>query len=199
MARRGRLRAGLLLLALAGAAGRAEACGYHAPVDIERGLLNLVYPEAMHVSTAVWQAEQAQLLRAGGSREADIACGCLVLLPPPRGPFAFHATARQLERFGRLLADATPESEGTVSLVLIDSMLWTRFVLAGGTVRSEVHSSGPGTDGPVLVSHTSVIEALVDGRLSGDLALERGLLRVYRAEGASGPPGGLLARLQAGR
>ena len=158
-----------LALAAGLATGPASACGYHQPVDVERGILNLVYPDALYVTTAVWQAEQAGHL--GGARPAGLAAA--------QDPFAFHGEARRLERLGERLAQAAPQELSGFSLVLIESMLWTRYTLAYGRALSAVHSDGRGEGDTVVVTHGLVVRALVEGRMDGERALQLGLLRLY--------------------
>ena len=50
-------------LLLAGPLTEARACGYGSPVAIERAFLSITYPEASHVSGAIWAAQQAGAIR----------------------------------------------------------------------------------------------------------------------------------------
>ena len=87
----------------------AAACGYHNPVDLARGVMNWVYPDLLHVRTAVWRAEDAGILP---KRRADHV----------KDLFEFQKTARDLKTFGELLArlEASPEELPAVSVVLLD-------------------------------------------------------------------------------
>jgi len=40
----------------------ALACGFHDPSSINLGMLNLAYPDALHVRTAVWLAQRDRLI-----------------------------------------------------------------------------------------------------------------------------------------
>jgi hypothetical protein len=155
-----------LVLLAAVSTGTADACGYHQPVDMERGILNLIYPNALYVPTAVWQAQQTKLLGPTDAVQA-------------KDPFAFHGVARRLETLGERLAGAAPGELGGLSLVLIDSMLWTRYTLAYGKALSVVHSDGPALGDAVVVTHELVVRALVEGRLDGERAMAMGLIRLY--------------------
>jgi hypothetical protein len=160
-----------LTLALVASLGAAPAlaCGYHQPVDLERGILNLVYPNALYVPTAVWQAQQSGLLGPADAMQAS-------------DPFAFHGVARRLETLGETLAGKAPEELSGFSLVLIDSMLWTRYTLAYGKALSVVHSDGAGLGDTVVVTHELVVRALVEGDLDGERALALGLIRLYGSD-----------------
>ena len=35
------------------------ACGFHDSVQLQKGILNWVYPDSLHVGTAVWMAQEA--------------------------------------------------------------------------------------------------------------------------------------------
>jgi hypothetical protein len=177
-------RLGLSLALAAFGAGAALACGYHQPVDLERGVLNLVYPDALYVPTAVWQAQQAGLL---GPIDAAAA----------KDPFALHGATRRLEALGDVLAaKAAPDLHG-LSLVQIDSMLWTRMAFADGRATTIVHSDGPQTGDAIVVTHDLVVRALVEGRMGGEQALSLGLIRLYGGEAEQGALAALFAALKA--
>ena len=57
----GVLLAAIMILALANAPSEL-ACGYHDAGSINRGMLNLVYPNALYVTSAVWKAQLVGLL-----------------------------------------------------------------------------------------------------------------------------------------
>lgn len=169
MRRRGlRLQlASAIALALAGVpgGGSATACGLHRPVDLERGILNHVYPDSLHVLSAV---RHAGLLPDWEEAQAS-----------KRDPFAFHGLAARLQDFGDSLSSDWAPGLAGFSMVLVDSMLWTRFVAGEGGIVSEVHSDGPGTGDLVVVTHGAVVDAIVEGRMNGEQAIALGLLRLY--------------------
>jgi hypothetical protein len=66
------IRAALLALA-ASASAPAWACGFLDPAQVRRGMMNWVYPDSLHVGTAVWVArlyDQSVISR----REARCPC-----------------------------------------------------------------------------------------------------------------------------
>ncbi|ACP21961.1 hypothetical protein NGR_b04990 (plasmid) [Sinorhizobium fredii NGR234] len=159
----------LLSLAATLSPSASSACGYHDDVTMARGLLNWVYPDALHVL---------------GSISAAIAAH---RLPPPapaaRAPDLFGAkygkTVRSLERLGRGLGATSGGMRGPpVAVVLIEPMLWARFE-PGGAGRTRVHVTGPEPDDLVLVSGESVIGEIASGRLTIGKAHEIGLIRLY--------------------
>ena len=70
----------------------------------------------------------------------------------------------------------------TFSLLLIEPMLWTRFVSDGGDVRAQVHVSGPQAGDLVAISGEEVIREIAKNRLSIGEAYRRGLIRLYGTE-----------------
>jgi hypothetical protein len=122
-------------------------------------MMNLAYPQALHVHTAVWKAQ------LGGRLERD-ELGALrvnLLLSQLRAHLAaFPASARP-----------------NLTLVLLGPMLWSRYQPDGGGVRLSVHVDGPGKGDVVLVTEAPVVKALLEERLSAREALDSGLLRVY--------------------
>jgi hypothetical protein len=144
----------------------AAACGYHNPVDLARGVMNWVYPDSLHVRTAVWRAEDAGILP---KRDAV------------KDLFAFRKTTRDLKMFGEFLArlEASPEELPAVSVVLLDSMLWSRLVRTQDGHDFHVHVDGPKPGDPVIVSDGKVITSLANGGLTGETAREHGLVSIY--------------------
>jgi hypothetical protein len=146
-----------------------EACGYHDPSLIARGVLNWTYPKALYVGTAVWQAEASGLLPRHGQT--------------PRDLFAYQRLVRHLATLGeRLSRSSTAHGQGSsFSMVLLDSMLWTRFAAVPDGYTVEVHAKGPSVGDVVLVTHGKVIQALAEGSFDAAVAEKHGLVRFYGA------------------
>ena len=53
----------------------AFACGFHDQSSMLRGMMNWVYPDSLHVSTAVWVAQRAGRLTVEGQRNVTIYAG----------------------------------------------------------------------------------------------------------------------------
>jgi len=159
---------------LVGAAGVASSCGYHSSVDLQRGLLNWVFPNALYVRTAVWQAQQANVL-------------------PPRATtrdlFAFQKAVSLLERFNAIFQAAAERSHApptsAFAMVFIEPMLWSRFALVEETLKVQIHINGPQPGDLVVISDEPVIAAIVAGRLNANDAVEQGLVRLYGDPAAS--------------
>src|SRR5688572_20767120 len=92
----------------------AVACGYHDNVSLARGVLNWVYPDALHVHGAIAKAVGERRLSMPISAE--------------RGPWGYHALVRSLDQHAKQLGRPAGEMPpSTFSLLLIEPMLWTHF------------------------------------------------------------------------
>ena len=105
----GRYAGALIATVAVAAAPAAGACGYHDPTTVSRGMLNWVYPNALYVRTAVWQAEDAGILPARAAK-------------PVLDMFAFQRISAALQSFGerRNAAHALTEDRQGFSVVLIE-------------------------------------------------------------------------------
>lgn len=147
----------------------AIACGYHSDMSLARGLLNWVYPDALHVVGAISMAVAERRLPAPAT--------------VGRGLFGYHDIVRSLERHAQQLRIASGETTPrTFSLVLIEPMLWTRFVSEGSDVRMHVHVSGPQAGDLVMISGEDVVREIANNRLSVGEAYRSGLIRLYGTE-----------------
>jgi hypothetical protein len=91
------------------------ACGFHDEVSLQRGVMNWVYPESLHVRAAVWRAQQA------GQIEREE-------LPYLKVAF--------------LLKALRPHLAANTSVVLLTPMLWTRYGPEGVRVHAEGAARG---------------------------------------------------------
>lgn len=145
----------------------ALACGYDNPQSIALGSLNGVYPDALHVRTAVAKAEAAGTLPVEKTGAQS-------------GPLAFYRATAAMKSFGTKLADPHLATAGiAVSVVLIPQAMWTRFEIGSQGVVVHGHAEGPVDSDLVVVTEETVIRALVDGSLDAAAAEESGLLRFY--------------------
>ena len=159
---------------MAVASGGAVACGMEDPssVMIQRGSLNIAYPQSLHIGTAVWQAQLAGKL--------------------PRDPLALRgdltAEARAALRLKRATAllrqfaariDTADASRAPLAIVLLGPVMWNRFEFEGGRLRPLLHVDGPRSGDVVVVTDLAVIEAVGTGRLTLADALRDGLMRLY--------------------
>lgn len=157
----------------------AQACGYHDPASASVGMLNWAYPDALHVRTAVWMAQQSGLL----SRPEPVPAADR-LSPTAR----FEQSVRLGETLGhlialhgRLVAAIGGAPSPAIAIVLIGPMLWVRFDASNGAVPLVLHATGPSPEDVVIVTDEPVIDALVEGRLSAQDLQALGLMRAYGA------------------
>ena len=171
------LQRGLAAFALAlAASGTAWPCGFDDPnsATVQRGMMNLVFPKSAYVRTAIWQAQVA------GELPRDKLAGRGDLTPQAIGTLRLIRATGLLKNLAKRLG-ATPDgaSHPSVALVLLGPMLWSRFEPAGGSVQARVHVTGPEAGDVVMVTDTPAIEAIVEGGLSFEQAIEHGLVRLY--------------------
>ena len=182
----------LVLAATAGcAAAPAAACGYHDAASINLGMLNLSYPDSLHVRTAVWMAQRDGTLARPAAAEA----------PADEATTRLRAMLRYREALGSLDAlragfdgVRTGRPAPSFSVVLIGPMLWTRFDTATAPIAMSAHADGPGRDHVVLVTDAPVLAALAEGRLSPAAARRNGLVRIYGPAAATRDVAALLDR-----
>jgi hypothetical protein len=149
----------------------ALACGYHDNVSLARGLLNWVYPDALHVVGAISAAVAERRLPA-----ATPVSGAL-------GSLGYHGAVRALGQHAQQLqmsSGGTPPA--AFSLLLIEPMLWTRFVPERADLHAQVHVAGPQEGDLVLISGEAVIREITRNRLTIGDAHRQGLIRLYGTE-----------------
>ncbi|THK36384.1 hypothetical protein EHS39_19625 [Ensifer sp. MPMI2T] len=163
------LAAGLILVASPPA---VLACGYHDDVSMARGMMNWVYPDALHVLGAISTAVAERRLPPSVNNTAPDLFGS-----------RYRRMAEALGRFGEALGESADRMPAlSFSMVLLEPMLWTRYEAAGGRLRTQVHATGPKAGDLVLVSGEAVIGEIAAGRLATGEAIERGLIRLYGSE-----------------
>ena len=170
------LPAVLLLATLLASAPAVHACGLENPSSVNVGLLNLAYPNALHVRTAIWIAQRDGLLAPFDAaamvepQSPDFVLRQMSLLREIRGQFV--ALKADMDAGG---ARAVP----SFSVVLLGIVLWTRFEAGDAALNMTVHAPGPGSEDVVIVTDAPVIAALAAGRLTPAEARRRGLMRAY--------------------
>ena len=171
--------AGPLSIALGGVliavAPTASACGFEDPSSIamRRGFLNFAFPESLHVGTAVWQAQLA------GKLPRDPLAQREELTPDARGALRMMQASAALRAMAARLASEGGDSAQNVSVVLLSSVMWSRFEPQGNGASANVHVTGPGQGDVVLVTDTPAIRALADGSMDFAEAAALGLVRLY--------------------
>jgi len=162
----------LVFLMLLAASAGTWACGFHTSQSLSQTILNLHYPDALHVNGAVWSAQEKGLLPL--DRKRLQATGAKRKLLDTR---AYLETQRALYALGASFERAHPEdTRPGMALVLTETMLWTRYPAGGGI---EPHVTDPESGDLVVVTDEPVVRTIADGQLTVTEALEKGLIRLY--------------------
>lgn len=173
-----RCRAVVAALALA-ATVPAWPCGFEDPnsVAVQRGAMNLAFPQALHVLGAISQAQMAgDLPRDRLAEREDVPA-------PMRGTLQRLRAGRLLVELAERLGAARDEARHPdVAIVLLGPMMWSRMTQQAGRAVPQVHVSGPERGDVVIVTDTLAVEAIVEAGMSFAQATELGLMRLY------GPP-----------
>lgn len=155
----------------------AQACGFHDPASAGVEMLNWVYPDALHVRTAVWTAQASGLLPR---REP------LPAADPQSTTFRFEqsirlrdAQARLGELRDRVDSGLAGQPMPAFAMLMIGPMLWTRFDSTSGSVNMVLHATGPVGDDVVIVTDEAVVAALTEGRITAREARAQGLVKAY--------------------
>jgi hypothetical protein len=158
----------------------AHACGFENPESIagQRGILNLAFPKALYVASAVWRAKRANLVPT--DTQSDV----------QRKLFGYRNAMLRMKRLAkRLDLSAGADDVPAFSVVLLTPMLWTRFDEGTDGILVQPHQTGPSSGDSVIVTDEAVIEALDKGMISAKTARDNGLLRFY------GPDATLIAEI----
>lgn len=167
-----RRQVGTLILGLASVMGSTTviACGFEDPksASIARGGLNWSFPNALHVTSAVWQAQLSGVIPRTKAPVANTAL------------LGYAGTVKKLSILRERLSASKPAIYAPAfSLVLIGPMLWSRFSRSAETYAVEHHVAGPSSGDVVVVTDAPVIQAIVEGGLAILTAEELGLILYY--------------------
>lgn len=148
----------------------AIACGYHDDVTLARAALTWTYPNSLYVVGAISEAVGARLLPPPSRARPDLLGS------------AYRRTAGWLEQLAHNVQTAPNPAFLSVSIVLIERVLWSRFEIDQAGVRSFFHADGPITGGLVLVTGESVIQEIAERRITIGEAETIGVIRLYGTE-----------------
>lgn len=140
-------------------------------------MLNWVYPDALHVRTAVWMAQASGLLPR---REP------LPIADPLSTTSRFEQSIRLRDTQAalgelrhRVDAAVAGQPMPAFAMLMIGPMLWARFESLAGGVNLVSHATGPVGDDVVIVTDEAVVAALAEGRITAREARAQGLVRAY--------------------
>jgi len=137
-------------------------------------MLNWVYPDSLHVRSAVWKAQIEGPL-ARGDRPAAA-----------KALFGYGQAVQNLERLRDVMDLVQSPGDPALALVLLGPVLWARIELRNAGLELTAHVVGPAVGDAVVVTEEAVIQALVAGQISPRAAIELGLIRLYGAPDAVG-------------
>lgn len=153
--------------------GQASSCGFD-------GLLgdsfSAQHPKSLGVALAVAEAAAAGVLPAAATAP---------IVPGQKG---YWTTVAHLEKFSGLVGAASSDGAPlpAVSILLVDSQLWTRLSPGPRGYELEQHVPGPREADIVVVTTGYIVEAVTSGRLSGAAAISLGVLAVDNDLGGAG-------------
>lgn len=165
----------IFFLEWGGAVG-ARACGYHDPTMLAVGALNWRYPESLHVTGAIWEAQKAGALPMP-DKERIVARGKTRELLET---VAYQKTRRAIRALDAAVQKLNADQKLTpFSLVLVETALWSNFRNGSAYQPVAVDVVGPGEGDLVVVSGEVAILAIQSGNLSLSTAVETGLVKLY--------------------
>jgi len=99
------------------------------------------------------------------------------LAPIERGPKGYWRAAAHVQELQRRLAGAkTRGAPPSLALLFIESQLWSRLKPTATGFGLELHAAGAEPQDVVIVTNETVLASLLDGSLSVQAALDRGLV-----------------------
>ena len=147
------------------------ACGFHTKESIAKAFLNFTYPNALHVTGAIWTGQQAGILPMP-DRERLQATGKRRKTLDTR---AYWKTTRALHSLGGAF-DTIKGEQIPKAVVLVETALWARY---GRVNEIELHAVGAQAGDLVIVTGAPVLDTIKLGKLTISRALKNGYLRLY--------------------
>ena len=153
---------GLAVLLLASGQQQAQACGLEPMIN---GGFSVSHPASLGVALAVANARRDGLLpEAGAAPPNDVQLNRML------------ADLRKLQarlEGGRKVMTERPQS---FSLVLVGPGLWSHFYASPSNILARYHTTGPLDGKTSVITHHVVLKSLLDGSLTAEEAVARGLL-----------------------
>jgi hypothetical protein len=143
----------------------AYACSLEPTI---KGGLMVSYPGSIDIAVAVAKARDEGLLP-----------------PPSENGIPDDVKLQQLlsdlqrlqSRLDKGRREASNEVSRTFSFVLVGPSLWSHFSITSGGVLANYHTNGPLSGKAVVLTHSSVLRALLSGSMTIDNAEKLGLIR----------------------
>lgn len=148
------------------------ACGFDGPLGAGFGAM---HPKSLAVAFAISDA-----VASGAVDRAASA-------PIEPGPKGYWRAAGHIESLERRLA-VTPKTlilAPRISILFIESQLWSRLVAGGQGYEVQMHVAGPTPGDLVIVTNETVLASVLDGALAPRAALDLGVIAVDAAPPAA--------------
>lgn len=140
---------------------QAFACGFDGAMSDS---FTAAHPKSMDVAFAISDAIGKGLLQAAS------------LAPPKAGQQGYWKAVDRVNRLEAYLPGAG--GRANVSVLLVDSQMWSRFKATESGYELTPHTAGPADGDIVVLTGEPVIAAMIDGRLPLKTAFETGVLAV---------------------
>ena len=144
--------------------GTAHGCGLEPGIN---GGINISYPGSIDIAVAVAKARHDGILPAA----TDITQSNEVHLQD-----LLADLGRLQDRLNEAQNEIADNNTASFSLVLVGPGLWSHFYMTAGGVLANYHTNGPIEDKVVVLTHASVLRAMLSGSLSIERATELGLI-----------------------
>ncbi len=130
-----------------------------------------------------FSAQHAKSLSVAFAISDGVAAGAIgkgALAPIEPGQRGYWRAMMRLQQFAEALSRpvAAPKKLPQISVLLIDSRLWTRLRADASGYAIEAHATGPAPGDVVIVTNEFVLAALIDGSLDARRALDIGVVAV---------------------
>ena len=163
--------AATLCLLVGASAPPARACAFDggASAGLFDGGFEALYPKSSTVYFAIVDAVDQGILEKSAFQ------------PVTPGPSGYWQAVGHINSIGRRLSAAAAgcsQPEQAISLVFIESNLWTRFEPGPQGFGMTAHTPGAREGDGVVVTSEGGIAAVLDGRLPVRVALDRGLIAI---------------------
>ena len=145
----------------------AVSCGFHGLIE---GNWTPLHPKSIDVAVAGRAAADKGVVESS------------LLDPKSSGPLGYLRASNRLRRLASALenaAGATGASAGaapSLSLLLVESGLWTRFSRTPQGYAAQIHVPGAQAGDAIAVTSEAVIAAILEGRIGAADAMGRSLL-----------------------
>jgi hypothetical protein len=157
-----RILALAFLVAAGSASSEAGACGFDGVLGASFGFQ---HPKSLAVAFAIRDAVDAGAVEAAATA------------PIEPGPKGYWRAASRVQNFSRRMAAAKGAGDlPDVSLLFVESQLWSRLKSVTSGVSIDLHADGPATKDVVIVTNETVLASVLAGALSPRAAIDLGVI-----------------------